>query len=110
MAVIADLAINEQDRVAVILNVSMMAMSYVELELDLAKAAELQFDAEGLELLSEVMTEQRLPFAAPLMLASTTAGPLGQEEDAESVEVEYDFGLDRFIEGLEALDARNRAE
>lgn len=111
LAVLADLQIGEDEKVATILNVSLMTGAYVTLERELATGSEVLFEEPALELLAEVITAERLPHLAPIMLTGEWVGAPRQEHDpaAGDVNSEFTFGLDRLIEGLELLDARNRA-
>lgn len=104
---VASLRCEDQERIAVILMVSEHVLAMVSLELALAKEGAVELGPEAVAMLAEAVDPQRFPALARLIaqdawvFASDT--PAQAERDL-SVDFEYDFGLDRIIAGLEALE------
>lgn len=98
------LDLDDEERVGLILAVSSYVSAFATLERDLAGQEDLEFGPEAMAELGEVITPQRLPFAAPLFLSGGYVGGPGIEESL-GVEFEYRFGLDLLIEGLAARQA-----
>lgn len=93
------LELNDQQRIGIILAVSSYVSAFATLERDLAAQEDLEFGPDAMTELGEVITPERLPFAAPLFLSGGyVGGPV--TEESQGVEFEYSFGLDLLIEGL----------
>ncbi|MGC0141448.1 TetR/AcrR family transcriptional regulator [Pseudactinotalea sp. Z1732] len=104
LAVLSTVRITMEQKIAVVLNLSLMVAGFVRLEQELTSAEDLTLDAEGLALLSEVITDERLPTLGPM----TRAGEYVARPDSgesQDVDVEYSMGLDWMIAGIERLDA-----
>lgn len=99
------LRIDEEEKVATILSVTMLTGAMVGLERDLAAEPSPQLGPEAYAVLGAVMTPERLPALAPMMLAGDyVGGPPG----TEGVDTEFEFGLERILDGLELLHRRRR--
>lgn len=113
LAALQDLALDDGEKVGVILSVSQFVSSMVELEQNLAHEGAVVFSPEGAELMAEVLTAERFPHLHPLMASGQYAGgppPGGQEEEtAGMVEDEFSFGLELIFSGLEALERSRSA-
>lgn len=108
MEAVRALELDEQEVISVILVMSSYVAIFASLERDLEGQEDLEFGPEAMAELGEVITPDRLPYAAPMFLAGNyVGGPL--LDDDEGVESEYEFGLELLIEGLAARHAaRNR--
>lgn len=101
LAAVEPLALDDQERIGLILVVSSYISAFAQLERDLAGQEDLEFGPEAMAELGGVITPQRLPFAAPLFLSGGyVGGP--PDEDSVGIEFEYDFGIDLLIRGLAA--------
>ena len=90
--------------IGIILAVSSYVSAFATLARDLAGQEDLEFGPDAMRELGEVITPERLPFAAPLFLSGGyVGGPVTDE--TQGVEFEYSFGLDLLIEGLAARHA-----
>lgn len=109
MSALGGLEIDQASKIGVILVISQLAASMVELELSLADEGLIAATAEGSALLGEVITPERFPHIASLY--ATSAYP-GAEDAAEEIPVidggtlgvddEFGLGLSLLIGGLEA--------
>lgn len=114
MSALADLAIDEESKVGVILVISQLAASMVELEGSLAEEGLIAATPEGAGLLAEVITPERFPHIAGLFGAaagperenSAEAGPVIEGGTLE-VDDEFGLGLSLLIEGLEARQRKS---
>lgn len=110
---LSGLQVTDEDRIATILMVSQHVISMVSLSIGLASEGVIELGRDAMELLGEVLTTDRFPHLAPLLqgggyvVADEGSGPA--ERDL-TVDYEYDFGLDRIIAGLEALERERAAE
>lgn len=109
MAALADLAIDQESKIGVILVVSQLTASMVELEGSLAEEGVVSATPEGTGLLAEVITPERFPHIADLFTANTRVGAEGMPGAAPvidggtlEVDAEFGLGLSLLIEGLEA--------
>lgn len=96
---VAGLDLDDQERIALILAVSSYVSAFGALDRDLAGQSDLAFGPDAMRELAEVITPERLPYAAPLILSGAYVG--GSEEEVE-VDSDYAFGIDLLIEGLAA--------
>ncbi|KGN32790.1 TetR family transcriptional regulator [Knoellia sinensis KCTC 19936] len=102
LQVLAPLELDDRDRISIILIVSSYVSSFAALERDLAGQEDLEFGPQAMAELGSVITPERLPFAAPLILSGGyVGGPPGEDHEA-GVGYEYELGLDLLIEGLSA--------
>ncbi|NMA77062.1 MAG: TetR/AcrR family transcriptional regulator [Actinomycetales bacterium] len=113
MSALGDLEIDQESKVGVILVVSQLAASMVELEGSLATEGMVSTTPEGTGLLAEVITPERFPHIARLFTASSWAGaeqPLPEKPviDGGTLEVDGEFGLGLSLL-IEGLEARQRA-
>lgn len=108
LAAMSGLDLADDEKIAAILLISQHVVSMVELERSLAAEGGPVVTPEGAEALREVVTAERYPHLAPVM---TRGGYIADGEGAEpeSVDDEYEFGLDMLIAGLESLARRRGA-
>lgn len=108
LAALSGLDLADDEKIAAILLISQHVVSMVELERSLAAEGGPVVTPEGAEALREVVTAERYPHLAPVM---TRGGYIADGEGAEpeSVDDEYEFGLDMLIAGLESLARRRGA-
>lgn len=105
MEAVQTLGLSELEVISLILVVSSYVASFTGLEQELADQEDLEFGPEAMAELGEVITVERLPFAAPLFLSGGyVGGPV--IEEGVGVDAEYEFGLELIIEGLAARHAR----
>lgn len=109
MAALADLDIDQESKVGVILVISQLAASMVELEGSLAEEGLVSTTPEGTGLLAEVITPERFPHIADLFAANSWVGADGGAGSAPvidggtlEVDGEFGLGLSLLIAGLEA--------
>ncbi|WP_188550397.1 TetR/AcrR family transcriptional regulator [Sediminivirga luteola] len=112
LAALQSLDLRDDEKIGVILVVSQHVASSVELEQNLREEGEVAIGAEGIDMLGEVITAQRFPHLKPLMeagyyVASEDRGGSQGRAEPDSVDAEYDFGLDLIISGLEVLEQRS---
>lgn len=105
MEAVQTLELSEDEIISLILVVSSYVATFSSLERELAGQEDLEFGPEAMAELGEVITAERLPYAAPFFLAGNYVGGPVVEEDA-GVEMEYEFGLELIIEGLAARHER----
>lgn len=98
-----DLPLNDFEKIGIILVISQHVAASVGLEQNLAAEGEVDISTEGVELLREVVTADRFPHLVPVMEAGGYVAGAPAEED-ESVDAEYDLGLDLIISGLEVME------
>lgn len=125
MAALADLEIDEESKVGVILVVSQLAASMVELEGSLAEEGLVSTTPEGSGLLAEVITPERFPHVSGLFSANSWVGAeMTSSSDGEGpgravpvvdggtleVEGEFELGLSLILDGLEARAAAARGK
>lgn len=103
LAAMQPLRLNWEQKVAVVLNVSLMVAGYVRLEGELSDEDRVVLDEEAVALLGEVITAERYPTLAPLIQAGEYVGSADFGSSAD-VEVELALGLDWIIAGIERLD------
>lgn len=104
MEAVRVLELSEQEIISLVLVISSYVSSFSGLERDLAGQEDLEFGPDAMAELGEVITAERLPYAAPFFLAGNYAGgPVLDEESG--VDTEYEFGLELLIEGLAARQA-----
>lgn len=97
-----ELPLHEEEKIGVILVISQHVASAVELEHDLAEEGLVAVPAEGVQLLSEVVTPERFPHLAPVMESGHyIADEVPVVDSDNGVDAEYDLGLDLIISGLE---------
>lgn len=112
---LADLDIDDGEKVGVILSVSQFVASMVELEQNLAQEGTVVFSPEGAELMGEVITAERFPHLHPLLADGHYVGAAPSANDSENseagamVEDEFSFGLKLILDGLEALERSRSA-
>lgn len=108
LAAMSGLDLADDEKIAAILLISQHVVSMVELERSLAAEGGPVVTPEGAEALREVVTAEHYPHLAPVM---TRGGYIADGEGAEpeSVDDEYEFGLDMLIAGLESLARRRGA-
>lgn len=105
MEAVRALHLTEEEIISLVLVISAYVGSFSGLERDLAEQEEVEFGPDAMAELGEVITAERLPYAAPFFLAGNYAGgPV--PDDGTDVEMEYEFGLELIIEGLAARHAR----
>lgn len=105
LAAMQDLPLGHDKKMGVILAISQHVASWVELERNLADEGEVSVPAEGVQLLNEVITPERFPHLVPVMESGhyiPDNAPV--VETHESIEPDYDFGLDLIISGLEVME------
>lgn len=106
MEAVRTLGLSELEVVSLILVVSSYVASFSGLERELAEQEDLEFGPEAMAELGEVITVERLPYAAPLFLSGGyVGGPV--IEEGTGVDAEYEFGLELIIEGLAARHAHD---
>lgn len=115
---VATLRLDDQERVALILALSSYASAFAELERDLARQDVLELGPEAMAQLGTVVTADRWPALAPLILGGMYAGgpardqvPAGQADadadvDVNDIEFEFRWGLERLLDGIEQLHER----
>ncbi|HEX7349934.1 TetR/AcrR family transcriptional regulator [Brachybacterium sp.] len=113
MAALADLEVDQESKIGVILVVSQLAASMVELEGSLAEEGVVSTTPEGAGLLAEVITPERFPHIATLFTANARAGVEGTPSaapviDGGTLEVDGEFGLGLSLL-IDGLEARQRA-
>lgn len=91
------LAINDGERITMIMVLGIYVGAFCELEQTLA-GEEYWMTPETAEALAGVVTEDRLPFVAPLF---ARGGLFGEEEGLEN---EFEFGLQRLTDGLAGFE------
>jgi AcrR family transcriptional regulator len=109
LGVMASLRLTDQERMAVILSLSTYAASFVGLERDLAAAGQLEFGEEAFRQLGSAITSERFPHLAPLLTGGGYVGAPAAD-DEPGVEVEFVFGLERLLDGLERLHDERAGE
>lgn len=109
MEAVRALELREHEIISLILVISSYVATFSGLERELAEQESLEFGPEAMAELGEVITPERLPYAAPFFLAgSYVGGPV--VEDEEGVDAEYEFGLELLIEGLAARQAARASQ
>lgn len=113
MGTLADLRVDEESKLGVILVVSQLAASMVELEGSLAEEGLVAATPEGAALLGEVITPERFPHIAGLFTMGVeplveTAGGDAPVIDGATLGVDDEFGLALalLLEGLEKRQAQ----
>lgn len=102
LGIMAELPMDDRERLAVILAISSYASSFATLSLDLQRQDDLgEFGPEAMRELAEVITPERFPHAAPLVQSGGYVGGPA-EDDPDDVDYEYSYGLDLIISGLAA--------
>lgn len=107
MSALEELAIDREAKLGVILVISQLAASMVELELSLAQEGLVAATPEGSALLGEVITSERFPHISSLYATNAYPGAEGEatpvlEGGTLGVDDEFGLGLALLIEGLEA--------
>lgn len=102
-----ELPLTNDEKIGVILVISQHVGSAVELEQNLAQEGELAVPAEGVQLLSEVITPERFPHLVPVMESGNYIPEETPVVENDGIDDEYDWGLDLIIAGLEALQNRS---
>lgn len=120
MAALADLDLDVESKVGVILVVSQLAASMVELEGSLAEEGVVATTPEGTGLLAEVITTERFPHIAGLFATNYWPGAGGASGSGEKgvpdvvpvvdggtleVDGEFGLGMSLILDGLEARAA-----
>lgn len=108
LAALSGLDLADDEKIAAILLISQHVVSMVELERSLAAEGGPVVTPEGAEALREVVTAERYPHLAPVMARGGYIAA-GEGVEPESVDDEYEFGLDMLIAGLESLARRRGA-
>lgn len=102
LAAMKDLPLADEEKIGVILVISQHVASSVELEQELAEEGIVAVPAEGVQLLSEVITPERFPHLVPVMESGNyIAEETPVIETADGVDLDYSLGLDLIISGLE---------
>lgn len=106
MQAMEDVDIPDDSKIAVILIVSQLAASMVELELSLADEGDLHPTEQDRALLAGVITDERFPYISRLYRLGDYVVDSSLENEAPSaepgyVEDEFAFGLDLIITGIE---------
>lgn len=109
LGALKDLPLDDQEKIGVILVVSQHVAAAAELEQNLAAEGSVEVSAKGVDMLREVITAARFPHLTPLLESGDYVATVDTTEaqTAESVEAEYDLGLDLIISGLEVLAQRS---
>lgn len=104
LSVMEPLRLDMAQKVAVILNISVMAIAYAQLEQELSASSRVVLDPAGLAQLTDAIGPERFPALAPLQQSGEWIG--GEYADAQTdVEAELALGLEWIIAGIERLDA-----
>ncbi|MCF8609733.1 TetR/AcrR family transcriptional regulator [Gordonia sp. HY285] len=99
MRALSELGLGGGEQISVVLALSSYVASFAGLERDLAGQEDVEFGAEAFAELGEVVTVERLPYLAPLMLSGGyIGGPADEDEDG--VDDDYRLGLDLLLDGL----------
>lgn len=109
---LAGLRLSDHERIAFILSVSSYVSAFALLERDLAGQEELVFGPEAMAELGTVISVEKLPALAPIILSGGYAGGPARDEvptGENDVEFEFRWGLDRLLDGIALLDERRRA-
>lgn len=104
LAALEPVRIDLEQKVAVVLNISVLVAGYVRLEQELSAGEEVTLDTEGLAVLGEVITDERLPALGRLVRAGEYVGSV-ESGESQNVDVEFQMGLDWMIAGIERLEA-----
>ncbi|WP_191089703.1 TetR/AcrR family transcriptional regulator [Nesterenkonia ebinurensis] len=105
LSAMKDLPLEDDEKIGVILVISQHVAAWVELEQNLAAADIIAIPAEGVQLLSEVITPERFPHLVPVMESGNyIVDEVPVVEMNNGIEAEYDLGLDLIISGLEVLE------
>lgn len=97
---LADLDLEDAEKIAVILSISAFVSSFAGLERELAHQENLEFGPDALRELGEVITPERFPHLAPMMMRGGYVGGPVPEGEGFGVDFEFEFGLGLFIDGL----------
>ncbi|WOC12949.1 TetR/AcrR family transcriptional regulator [Gordonia sp. MP11Mi] len=98
MRALSELGLSGGEQISVVLAISSYVASFASLERDLAGQEDFEFGAEAFAELGEVVTTERLPYLAPLLLSGGYIG--GPVDDDEGVDDDYRLGLDLLLDGL----------
>lgn len=109
MEAVRPLGLSAHELISLILVISSYVATFSSLERELGEQENLEFGPEAMAELGEVITPERLPYAAPFFLAGDYVGGPVPEGEA-GVQMEYAFGLELIIEGLAARYAQRRGE
>lgn len=97
-----DLPLADDEKIGLILTISQHVAASAELERHLEDVGDLAITAEGVDVLSEVITPERFPHLAPVMQAGNyVSADIPVVESDHGVDHEFDLGLDLIIAGLE---------
>ncbi|MGP9538892.1 TetR/AcrR family transcriptional regulator [Brachybacterium sp. AOP43-C2-M15] len=115
MRALAELEVDDESKLGVILVVSQLAASMVALERSLADEGLVAATGEGVALLSEVITAERFPHVHRLYGPSVFGSDAGADGGAPvlddsslGVDDEYLLGVDLLLDGLEERQARSQ--
>lgn len=98
------LRLDFSQKIAAVMNISMMAIAFAQLELELSGQERVSVSPEGLILLSQAIGTERFPALGPRLRAGDyIAG--GNSGTAPEVDLELAMGLEWIIAGIERLDA-----
>lgn len=114
LAASAGLRLDEGERIAVIMTLTSYVASSVALERDMGGQAQVPLgEDDWAGLAGAVLGSGRYPRVAPLLLAGDyAAAPDGEgasAADGAGTDADFDFGLDRLLDGLVALHERRVA-
>lgn len=98
-----ELRLSDGEKISTILGLSVYVASFVSLERDLEREGEVVFGPAAFELIGEVVTPERLPHLAPIVLSGGYAGGEGGDPGLDE---DFAFGLERWIDGLRVLHER----
>lgn len=106
------LRLDEQERIAFILSVSSYVLSFAQLERDLGGQEDLELGPAAMAELGSVITPERWPALAPLILSGGYAGGQSGPDAAQGNDVgfEFEWGLSRLLDGVEQLHEQRAGE
>ncbi len=102
----AELALDEEQKMAAVLTLSTYVGAMVGLERELAVEPDAEYTAEAFAALGEVITPERFPALRSMLLAGEYIG--GPPSPEQGLDTELEFGLERILDGLERLDRELR--
>ncbi len=103
----AELSLEEEQKISTVLTISTYTAAMSGLEQELAVVPDAHYGPEAFAALGEVITEERFPALTPMLMAGEYVG--GPPQPQEGLDAEFEFGLDRILDGLERLDRERRA-